>query len=246
MCKPTDGAQIGPTETRFSEQDRFRARASVVLFAFVLWLLLIVGRMAQFMVVRGSQEMSAMTRESVVYGEIPALRGRLLGRDGQLLAWSVRRVRVLWDRPADTVAARAAVGKLRARLPWLTVPADIEVAPEGEAGLPVVLAAGLSFGQVREVQTARLRGLRVEGYVERHHAVLPPGPLHRLGETRWEQGRSCGSSGFEREHDALLAGQPGLYRVVLDKHGRWVEETWHEIQPMRPGYDVHVSLAKGR
>jgi cell division protein FtsI/penicillin-binding protein 2 len=218
----------------------------MVLFVFVLWLLLIVGAMAQFMVVRGSREMTAMTRESVVYGEIPALRGRLLGRDGQLLAWSVRRVRLLWDRPADPVAARAAVQTLRARLPWLTVPPGIDVPPEGEGAMPVVLAVGLSPGQVREMKRARLRGLRIEGYVERQCAVLPPTLLRRLGETRWERGGSLGISGLEQEHDALLAGQPGIYRVVLDKHGRWVEETWREIQPMRPGYDVHVSLTRGR
>jgi len=218
----------------------------MVLFAFVLWFLLIVGCMAQFMVVRGSREMSAMTRESVVYRKIPALRGRLLDRDGRPLAWSVRRVRLLWDRPAGVDSAQATGEEIRAALPWLVLTPAIEPAPEGEMPAPVVLARDLSWQQVREVKAARLRGLRIEGYVERSHAPGPPEALGRLGIIRWEDGRSFGMSGLEREHDALLAGQPGLYRVVTDKHGRWVPETWRVIQPMRPGYDVHVSLARGR
>ena len=90
-----------------------------------------------------------------------------------------------------------------------------------------------------------MRGVRLEGYVEREYGAVSASLRRRLGEIRWEGGRSVGISGLEREHDALLAGQPGLYRVLVDKRGQWVPETWQVLQPMRAGYDVHLALRRG-
>jgi len=211
----------------------------MVLFVFALWFLLIVCRTAQFMLVRRAQEVTAMTRESVVYGEIPPLRGSLLDREGRALAWSVRRMQLLWQPAVEDPAA--AWDRLRAALPWVPEPL-----PVGEPDKALVLVPELTPEQALAAKRSRLPGLRVEARIERRYATLSAAQRARLGEVRSEQGRNVGVSGLEQDHDALLAGQPGLYRVVLDKRGQWVPETWQVIQPMRPGYDVHISQAGGR
>lgn len=238
MCDATAGDQVAVPRPP-GGRDRFRARATMVLFVFVLWFLLIVGRTAQFMLVRRAQEVTAMTRESVFCGEIPPLRGSLLDREGRALAWSVRRMQLLWQLPTEDPAA--AWARLRAALPWVP-----EALPVGEPDEALVLLPELTPDQAIAARRSRLPGLRVEARVERRCAALSAVHRARLGEVRWEQGRNVGVSGLEQDHDALLAGQPGLYRVVLDKRGHWVPETWQVIQPMRPGYDVHISLAGGR
>ncbi len=213
----------------------------MVLFVFVLWFLLIVGRTAQFMLVRRAHEVNAMTRESVVYGEIPPLRGSLLDRDGRPLAWSERRIRLLWQPPTED--PEELWHRLQAALPWL--PEEMP-AVDPEAETPVVVAEGLTPEQVLAAKRAATFGVRVESRIERLYAALSPAQRARLGEVRREGGQLVGVSGLERDHEALLAGQPGVYRVVLDKRGHWVPETWQVIQPMRPGYNVHVALAGGK
>jgi cell division protein FtsI/penicillin-binding protein 2 len=216
----------------------------LVLFVFVLWFLLIVGRMAQFMVWRRAREVDAMTRESVVHGVIPALRGRLLDSEGNVLAWSVRRLRLLWLPPADTEAAGKAAERIRRALPWVSGQRLEGIEPHGEP-MPIVLANNLKPEDVLAVKRAQLPDLRVETYVERRRAEVSAAMLRRIGTVRWENGVSLGVSGFEREHNALLAGQAGVFRVVVDKRGQWVPETWRVLQPMHPGYDVHVALLRG-
>jgi cell division protein FtsI/penicillin-binding protein 2 len=244
MCDPTTGDQVAAVAPRFDEQDRFRARSRLVLFVFVLWFLLIVGRMAQFMVVRRAREVSAMTRESVAYGQIPALRGRLLDPDGNPLAWSVRRMRLLWSPPVDAAEAAESAEHVRQKLPWLSWP---QLPPQEVGGdsVPVVLTNSLEPAEVLQVKQARLPELRVEPYVERRRAKVSSALLRRIGTVAWENGVSVGLSGLEREHNALLAGQAGVFRVVVDKYGHWVPETWHVLQPMQPGYDVHVAPLRG-
>lgn len=240
MCDARDGDQLAAPEPP-DERSRFRARATMVLFVFVLWFLLIVGRTAQFMLVRRAHEVNAMTRESVVYGEIPPLRGSLLDRDGRRLAWSERRMRLLWQPPTED--PEAAWSKLQFSFPWL--PAEMP-AVDPEATAPVVIAEELTPDQALAVKAMRFASVQVEARIERFYVALSPVQRNRLGEVRREDGQLVGVSGLEQDHDALLAGQPGVYRVVLDKRGHWVPETWQVIQPMRPGYNVHVALAGGK
>jgi cell division protein FtsI (penicillin-binding protein 3) len=217
----------------------------MVLFVFVLWVLLIGGRMVEFMVVRRGREVDAMTRESVAHGEIPALRGRLLDREGNVLAWSERHFELCWQQPADPELAAKAAQQIRDSLPWLP-PFRVADASEGEEPPVLVLAQFLTPEEVLRVRRAKLSGLRTEPVMVRRYASLSPAQRRRVGEVTWDGARSVGVSGLEREHDALLSGEPGLYRVLVDKYGRWVPETWQVLQPMRPGYDVHVSMVQGR
>jgi cell division protein FtsI/penicillin-binding protein 2 len=71
----------------------------------------------------------------------------------------------------------------------------------------------------------------------RRRAGAPEGQqtLGRVGRGR---GGGIGIDGYEKTHDELLRGRPGIFRVRTGADGRWLMDTWEKVQEMQPGYDV--------
>jgi len=88
-------------------------------------------------------------------------------------------------------------------------------------------------------QLMAIRGVRLESYFARHYCSAPEVVL-ALGQVTLIDGAEVGVSGAEKTHDALLRGRPSSYRVMVDKHGEWIPETWRKTDELRPGFDVHL------
>ena len=217
---------------------RTRHRSRVLLFGFCIWAVLIIARLSQFMIVQRDAYVAAMARESVRYGLIPPLRGRILDREGRALAWSTRHFRVWWRVPRDIERAAvgwAALGDALERVRTGT-PAHVRAAP----GTEVAVLNDLAPSEMeRLVPLCRhIDGLRVESYFVRHHRS---GMEACLGRVATVAGTEVGVSGVEKTHDALLRGVPGAYRVRIDRNEQWLPETWERTRAMRPGCDVYLS-----
>ena len=216
-----------------------RRRAMCLLFAFCLWSLLITIRLSQFMVFSRDRFLAAMERESWRQGTIPPLRGRLLDRDGKPLAWSTRHFALLWRVPKDVDVAERAWEDLRSEMGRPGLGAFDSVA--SRCGEEVELRRDLSAEEIEAllpVLGAR-RGLRLSSIFVRHRH---PKAALRLGQVTPLDGVQVGVSGYEKLHDSLLRGYPGVYRVMVDKRGDWISESWRKVREIHPGYDVYLPL----
>lgn len=221
-------------------------RMTAVLFVFVLWALVITLRLAQFMVLDRGRYVAAMTREAVVEGVLPAPRGRILDRDGRVLAWSERVFALEWRVPSTPEAARRE-GALLAAEPLLAA----AVAALGEAPTPgtvAPLATGLPAAEAVRLEPllGRLHSLRLASHFRRHH-VQDPLWREALGQVRLApDGCEVGVNGLEYTHDGILRGQAGLFRVMRNSQGDWLPETWRKEREMRAGFDVQIPTRTGR
>jgi cell division protein FtsI/penicillin-binding protein 2 len=113
----------------------------------------------------------------------------------------------------------------------------------GAPGATVVLCRSLTPAQAAKLAPlcAANRRLQLTGRFERQR--YPDRDLaRRLGRVVRRDGIEVGVSGLERANDAILRGRPGMFRVMVDREGRWLPETWEKVREMRPGYDVYLPV----
>jgi cell division protein FtsI (penicillin-binding protein 3) len=166
---------------------------------------------------------------------VPAHRGRILDRQGDLLAISSP-VQSVWVNPKEFKASREQVAQLAALLdlPYKQI-AD-RVAPEDEREF-VYLKRRMDPALADEVKALGLPGVYFEREFRRYY---PTGEVtaHVLGFTDIED---SGQEGVERTYDKWLKGHPGQKRVVRDGRRRIIEDV-ESIRHAEPGKDLVLSL----
>jgi len=165
--------------------------------------------------------------------DLPAVRGRIVDRQGQLLAASV---------PAPSIAvnprafeADAAQRKALARLLDMPVK-ELEQRVAGRS----------QFAYLRrfsdEATWDQVRTLGIKGLMQRPETrrSYPEGEAsaHIVGFTNLEE---QGLEGIERQFDATLRGHDGQRAVVRDRLGRIVEDIGDAVDPV-PGQDLQLSI----
>ncbi len=169
---------------------------------------------------------------------VEAPRGRILDRNGTVLAGSRAAYRVALSRTAPEARRPALLrrlapllgrsqGDLARALANRRISAVAPIPLAEDAGPEVVLA-------LRE-WPERFAGVEIESHPWRQH---PYGALaaHLLGTV----GENGGTSGVEALHDATLAGRPGADRVEVDSRGRVVGRL--DRLPPTPGRDVRLTV----
>ncbi|HQV07838.1 MAG TPA: penicillin-binding protein 2 [Thauera sp.] len=165
--------------------------------------------------------------------EVPATRGRITDRQGDILAVSTP-VRSVWAIPSDAQLEPAQAREL-ARLLEMDV-----------KELNGKLAAGRDFAYLKrqvppevaqQVADLRLPGVHQQQEYRRYY---PGGEVmaHILGFTDVED---KGQEGIELAFEKRLAGRPGARRVIKDRRGQIVEDV-EAIRPPRDGEDVALSI----
>ncbi len=165
--------------------------------------------------------------------EIPATRGRILDRNGTVLAVSTP-VKSVWAIPEDARLAPAEARQLAGLL-------DMEV-----NDLVRKLAAARDFvflkRQIPPDLAARVAELKLPGihFQNEYRRYYPAGEVtaHLLGFTGAED---TGQEGIELALDKALAGKAGSRRVIKDRRGQIVEDV-ESIRAPQEGKDVTLSI----
>lgn len=166
--------------------------------------------------------------------ELPASRGRVLDRNGIVLASSLP-ARAVWVAPDEFKPAREDL----ARLAKLLQMPEREIARrvDGEGKTFVYLKR-----QVDAAVAARIDELDIAGVYQRkeYKRYYPEGErlAHIVGFTNVED---TGQEGVELAHERTLVGQPGSRRVIRDGRGRIVEHVGLIREP-RDGRDLQLSI----
>ena len=170
--------------------------------------------------------------------ELPANRGRILDRNGLILASSVPAASI-WAIPEDVETDNPEVKpklKQLARLMGMPLPALMaKLADEDKTFVWIKRQLDWDVGQ--QIQALGIKGIYQRKEYKRQY---PEGEAaaHVVGFTNVED---HGQEGMELAFDKELAGKPGSRRVIKDRLGRVVEGVGAEVPPV-DGRDMQLSI----
>ncbi len=165
--------------------------------------------------------------------EIPATRGRITDRHGDMLAVSTP-VRSVWAMPSDAKLEPAQAREL-ARMLEMDVPElNEKLATQRDF---VYLKRQLSPELAQRIADLKLPGIHEQKEYRRYY---PGGEVsaHILGFTNVED---RGQEGIELAFEKQLAGAPGLRRVLKDRRGQIIEDVT-AVRPPREGEDIALAI----
>jgi cell division protein FtsI (penicillin-binding protein 3) len=166
--------------------------------------------------------------------ELPANRGRILDRNGLILASSVIAPSI-WAIPEDV--DRDPV-KLRQLAKLLEMPlAELNKKLEDEDKTFVWIKRQVDEPIVQAITALKIRGIYQRKEYKRQY---PEGEAiaHVLGFTNVED---HGQEGVELTFNKELAGKPGSRRVIKDRLGRVVEDVGDQVPPIE-GKEIQLSI----
>lgn len=166
--------------------------------------------------------------------ELPANRGRILDRNGLILASSVPAPSI-WAIPEDVEASKAQLAEL-ARL--LEMPqADLKKKLGNEDKTFVWLKRQVDEPIAQQIQAMGIKGIYARREYKRKY---PEGEAaaHVVGFTNVED---KGQEGIELTFNKELAGKAGSRRVIKDRLGRVVEGVGEQVPPIE-GKDIQLSV----
>lgn len=209
-------------------------RSKFVVAMLALSFLVLAGRAAYIQVISNDffQKQGQVRFARTL--ELPANRGRVLDRHGQILATSVLAPSI-WAIPEDVDRDPRQLQRL-ARL--LEMPlADLQRKLEDEDKTFVWLKR-----QVDEPVAKQIAELGIKGVYQRkeYKRQYPEGEVaaHLVGFTNIED---HGQEGVELAFNSTLAGKSGSRRVIKDRLGSVVEAVGAQVPPVE-GRDVQLSI----
>jgi cell division protein FtsI (penicillin-binding protein 3) len=223
------------TQSTLLEQRVPRWRSSLVLALFALGFVALLAR-AFWIQGPGNRHYAEQGRKRHLRViEQPAMRGRILDRNGRLLAGNLP-ARAIWAIPEE-------------------VPGDLP--PARLAGLAALLGLNADELRARLAASHRFVYLKRQAPLDvaaRINALDIPG-IHQTPETRrhYPEGEAAaqvvgftgvdgrGQEGVEAWREADLVGQAGYRQVVRDRLGRIVDDTGLFALP-RHGSDIRLTI----
>ena len=216
-------------KTQLSEV-RSRVAMAVLTLAFLalvgraLWL---QGPFSDFLQEKGEQRYARTL-------EIPAVRGKIMDRNGVVVASSIP-ARTVWAIPEDVEMSAEQSRKLAALLEMNERELGRRLADEDRKF--VYLRRQLDPAVADKIAALKIPGIH---FREEYRRFYPEGEAlaHVLGFTDIEDN---GQEGIELAMNKTLAGQTGSRRVIKDRLGRVIEDVEH-VRPALPGRDVTLSI----
>ena len=166
---------------------------------------------------------------------LPANRGRVLDRNGLILASSVPAPSV-WANPEEIDRSPAGLKQLSK---WLEMtPAELTKKLENEDKTFVWLRRQMDEQVVKEILALNIKGIYT---IKEYKRLYPEGEsaAHIVGFTNVED---KGQEGVELIFQNQLAGKPGARRVIKDRLGRVVEDVGQMTLPV-DGQDLQLREA---
>ncbi|MDX3896019.1 penicillin-binding protein 2 [Pusillimonas sp.] len=170
---------------------------------------------------------------------LPATRGKIFDRTGEVVLASSVPVRAIWAIPEDAKEATGEQLTQLARLLEMPV-RDIQGRLVNEDKNFVYIKRQVSVEMADRIKELKIPGIHQQAEMRRFY---PEGGMtaHVLGFTNIED---KGLEGVELTFDQELSGTPGSRRVIRDRLGRVVEDVQAVVPPV-DGQDLRLSLDAG-
>jgi cell division protein FtsI (penicillin-binding protein 3) len=166
--------------------------------------------------------------------ELPAIRGKIFDRNGQVLASSLP-VKAVWAIPEDVLAAPPEKLRELARLLDMSE-ADLRKKLDSDRSF-VYLKRQVEMDVVEQIEKLKIDGIDTRKEYKRYY---PQGEVmaHLVGFTNVED---VGQEAFELSQQKTLAGVTGSRRVIKDRLGHIVEDMGMSREP-HDGKDLTLSV----
>jgi len=213
-------------------------RSKFIVAAIALGFVVLAGRAAYVQVIGNDFFLRQGEVRFARTLELPANRGRILDRNGLLLASSVVAPSI-WAIPEDIERDEPQVkAKIRQAAKLLDMPVEARDKKLQDEDKSFVWIKR----QVDEPVAKEIAALGIKGLYQRreYRREYPEGEsaAHIVGFTNIE---NQGQEGIELSFDDQLAGKAGSRRVIKDRLGRVVEGVG-EITPPLDGRDIQLSI----
>ena len=214
-----------------SKTPPWRSRFVVALLALAF--LVLIGRAVYIQVIGNDFYLEQGEKRYTKTLKLPASRGRILDRQGIVLATSVPAPSV-WAVPR-TFQADVEQRKALSRLLDLS-PAELQARTDGE-GEFAWLRRQVDTATWEQVRALGVRGVHQQPEFRRSY---PEGEAaaHIVGFTDIEEN---GQEGIELAFQNTLDGKPGSRTVIIDRLGRVIEDQGERLEPVH-GRDVALSI----
>lgn len=224
---------------------RHRALLACALIAVVFTCF--SARLIYLQVAKHEEYTAIAARKHSIEVTVPARRGKILDRNGEILAANVPVRKVVID--SSHVKDPAALAQLAA--PFLDMPPVILENEIRNAGKYKVLMPSLpedkALALISAMDAKSLRGLY---FYPNNTRIYPNGPMlsHVLGFLARKDPKDehvVGVEGIERSMDADLCGQDGFRRIERDRKGNEIVIYRGQEQPARQGCDIELTIDMG-
>jgi cell division protein FtsI/penicillin-binding protein 2 len=230
------------------ELRRARNRQMLIFLLVCVGMLVLLGRLYYWQIVRGDSLAQLATNEHIQNQILNAPRGLIYDAQGHILATNVVRddvyiepIQFSIDHSPDSF--QSALTKLVSSL-HTVLPAISEETLYKDFNLElqtVRIASRIDPGQ-----SARLRSLQLPDiFLEpRTWRTYPDGSLAAqiLGYVQQDDQKSTGVYGIERQYDQMLAGKPGSFTAEFDLNGNPLVVGASSEQPAVNGADLTLTI----
>jgi cell division protein FtsI (penicillin-binding protein 3) len=214
--------------------DQRGRRNKVGLIVLIALLVLVVGRLVVLQGIDGAAYATAAEQDRLRSYPIAAIRGQILDRSGNPLAYTVDASRVVADPTVVRDPARTAL----ALTTLLDVPVPELTGKLSQDNRYVVLATQVAPETTDAVEALELAGIFLEDDPVR---LYPAGTVG--GQVVGFVGREgAGLAGIERAFEEQLSGAPGERTVEVGSGGHRIPSGIDESTPATDGSDVTLTL----
>ena len=209
-------------------------RSKLIVAAIAVGFLGLIGRAAYVQVFQNEFFIKEGTKRFARTLVLPANRGRILDRNGMLLASSVPAPSI-WANPEDMERDPVKLRQLAKLLEMQ--PTELDKKLENEDKTFVWLRRQMDEATVKEVLALDIKGVYS---IKEYKRLYPEGEAaaHIVGFTNVED---QGQEGVELVFQKQLSGKAGSRRVIKDRLGRVVEAVGDMVPP-EDGQDIQLSI----
>ena len=217
--------------------DNFKTRASILLIILAIWTFVTICASFYFSVAAREKYLAMGNKIAVRYGEYYPGRGRILDKNGVVLAWTEKYFDLcMLSTPQDEQLCKIILAQIQKVVP------DATLEPSKDA--IVLMKRNISPHQIVKLEEllATLPELKVIPREERK-IVDYQEVKSLIGNITIYNGQCRGISGIESKFNYSLSGKSGLYEVMLDRHKNWIPGTWKLKRKAVPGKDIQLDIA---
>lgn len=209
-------------------------RSKLIVVAIGLGFVGLIARAAYVQVLANDFYIKEGTKRFARTLVLPASRGRILDRNGVVLASSVPAPSI-WANPDDMERDPAKLSQLAKAL--ALSPAELDKKLQNDDKTFVWLKRQMDESAAQEVLALGLKGVYSIKEYKRQYPEAEAA-AHVVGFTNVEE---VGQEGVELAFEKQLAGKSGSRRVIKDRLGRVVEAVGEAVPPV-DGEDIHLSI----
>ena len=211
------------------------------MLAIVFVLSLFAGRLVQLQGMQSGNYRKLALQERNRTIVLPALRGSIVGANGEVLAMTVATYKVTADPPQIPAVQQQQVANALAGPLSMTPDAVLGLIQHPTSPQYVVLAKGVSAQANSQITAMNLPGIYQTASYARSY---PDGNVaaNIIGFTGTRDGVLVGGAGLEQQDNAVLAGRSGSEKVQIGTNGQQIPLAGSSATPVVNGSSLRLTI----